>query len=160
MTIICGVDIGSVNLGVCVYDTNTKQVVEVMDVTADSTNYPKVEHKIQHVYNIFSTLFNKHNVEVFVYEEFIGSGTTASAIYQVLGGIKLAAINNKISLLSYTATNVKKIVTGNGKADKADIAKAVNSHFNLQLPYTKKSQTHKTDSLGVLYCYLYNQGLL
>lgn len=160
MAILLSLDVGSTNNAYSVYDTVTKQVLEVQDVTADNTNYPNVENKISYAHHTLSEVFKKYGVSICIYEQFVGKGSTAAAIYQVLGGIKLAATNNNVQLLSYTAPQVKRLVTGNGKADKADIAKVVNTAFNLNLPYSKKSQTHKTDSLGVLYCYLRDKELL
>lgn len=154
--ILIAADLGSTNNAYCVYDLKEGKVIEVEDITTNSKLYPTIESKIHEVYSRYLQLFNKYNPSVFIYEQFVGNGLVASNIYQVLGGIKLAAVTNNVKLTSYTAPEVKKKVTGKGTADKNDIAIAVNTYFKLELPYGKKEQSHKTDSLAVLLTYLLN----
>ena len=56
---------------------------------------------------------------------------TAILMGHARGAIMLAAANAGIPVHSYTATRIKKVVTGNGQASKAQMQRAIMREFNL-----------------------------
>ncbi|GAA6622847.1 crossover junction endodeoxyribonuclease RuvC [Scytonema sp. NUACC26] len=152
--LIFGLDPGVTNIGYSIYSTIDKQVLESSEITAKQH---ELEDKLVHVYNKFNELIEKYQFKMLSYEQpvFVGRGTTGERINRVLGVILLLCRLNGIQTLSYTAPQLKKKTTGNGKADKHDVESAVAKYFNIN---NKFSTNHASDSLGAIMCYLLDKG--
>ena len=68
------------------------------------------------------------------------------------GVICLAAAKNSIELQSYAATQIKRVLTGNGRAPKNQMQLAVTRHLNLdQVP----EPADVADALAIALCHYY-----
>ena len=69
---------------------------------------------------------------------------------QVRGVVLLAASELAIPVEEYAATHVKRILTGNGRAAKAQIQQAVRIHLGM----TKRPHPHDVaDALAIALCH-------
>lgn len=77
---------------------------------------------------------------------------TAIIMGHARGVICLAAHQRKISVSSYAATQIKKILTGNGRAPKSQVQLAVTRHLNLdEVP----EPADVADALAIAICHYY-----
>ena len=76
--------------------------------------------------------------------------TTAILMGHARGVICLAAAENAIAVEDYAATQVKKTLTGNGRAPKAQMQLAIQREFNLaSLP----EPADVADALAIAFCH-------
>ena len=102
----------------------------------------------------FEQLLNKYSPSVFVYEEPIMKGQVGARLNQVIGVVRCLAKKRDLIEKSYTPTEMKKIVTGSGTADKDDVIVAVQKIFPSRI--FLDVENHAADSLGLLWCYIRN----
>jgi crossover junction endodeoxyribonuclease RuvC len=77
---------------------------------------------------------------------------TAIIMGHARGVICLAAEESRLPIFHYAATQVKKILTGNGRAPKAQVQLAVTRHLNL--PETPEP-ADVADALAIALCHFY-----
>jgi crossover junction endodeoxyribonuclease RuvC len=154
--ILIGTDCGVINNSYCVIDTTTLTILEVGDVVS---KHKLLQDKLLNIDNKYGELFNKYKPEVFVYEEpcFIGRGVNGTNISQALGVIKLNAAKVGATIISYSATHIKKQVTGDGKADKELVASNAANYFKVDKSIFLSD--HSSDSAAIGMCYLIEQGV-
>ena len=77
---------------------------------------------------------------------------------QVTGVIYLAGFQVDVPVIEVSVREAKKILTGNGKADKVQLEKAVRNRLNLKKPIRP---THASDAMGLalIGLYRYENGL-
>ena len=85
-------------------------------------------------------VFSQHNV------------TTAMTTAQAAAVVLLAAASRGLPSAEHTPTEVKAAVTGNGRADKAQVAGMVTRLLNLAEP---PSPADATDALALAICHLW-----
>jgi crossover junction endodeoxyribonuclease RuvC len=79
---------------------------------------------------------------------------TAILMGHARGAIFLAAAQKKIPVVSYAATRVKKIVTGNGRASKEQVQRTIQRELGLAaLP----EPPDVADALAIALCHYYQQ---
>ena len=77
---------------------------------------------------------------------------TAIIMGHARGVIALAAAQAKMQVHSYAATQIKKVLTGNGRAPKSQVQLAVTRHLNLdQIP----EPPDVADALAIALCHYY-----
>ncbi len=77
---------------------------------------------------------------------------TAIIMGHARGAICLAVQQQKLTLKSYAATQVKKVMTGNGRAPKSQVQLAVSSHLGLT---TVPEPDDVADALAIALCHYY-----
>jgi len=77
---------------------------------------------------------------------------TAILMGHARGVINLAAARSGIPVFSYSATQVKSVLTGNGRAPKSQIQFAVMQHFNLDEP---PAPHDVADALAIGLCHAF-----
>ena len=138
------------NIGYSIYDLKSKQIIKTSELTIKEKDLYK---KLAISYQTFLHLFEQYSFNVFVFEKptFINKGATSQNINFNLGTIlSLAALNN-CTIKSFAPKQIKKLTTGNGNADKNEVAASVSKYFNIDDNFTSN---HASDSLAVLICYL------
>ncbi|AMV34887.1 Crossover junction endodeoxyribonuclease RuvC [Pirellula sp. SH-Sr6A] len=80
---------------------------------------------------------------------------TAILMGHARGVLTLAAAQKGISVHSYEPTKVKKLLTGNGRAPKDQMQRAVQMQFQLKAP---PDPPDVADALAIALCHYYAQG--
>ena len=80
---------------------------------------------------------------------------TAILMGHARGVICLAAAQADVAVVHYSATQVKKIVTGSGRASKAQMQLAIQHELGLGAP---PEPTDVADALAIALCHYYLQG--
>jgi len=76
------------------------------------------------------------------------------AVSESTGVIRLAATRKKVPVVEYTPMQVKKEVTGSGRADKKEMKKEVRKLLKFRSPNRKKTHFDDVcDALAVAICH-------
>lgn len=99
------------------------------------------ETRLDFIFEETLRLINKHKPDVFVFEKifFATNAKTVIAVGQAQGVMLLAASKAKVSVAEYAPGTIKKMITGNGRANK----KEVQEHIKKILGNRVKSEKHK-----------------
>lgn len=111
--------------------------------------------RIHEIYIGLEEIVNQFKPDVMGLEDlysFYKRPRTAILMGHARGAIILAAANAGIPVHSFTATRIKKVVTGNGQASKAQMQRAIMREFNLpEIP----KPPDVADALGIALSCLY-----
>jgi crossover junction endodeoxyribonuclease RuvC len=103
-------------------------------------------------------LFRKHNPDVMAIEKifFARNAKTAIRVGQALGVMLFSASKAKTEIVEYAPGRIKKVVTGDGRADKKIIQKYVRKALGAKVRSKKGKKTHfdnAADGLAVALCH-------
>jgi crossover junction endodeoxyribonuclease RuvC len=99
------------------------------------------ENRLEKIYKETSDLLKLYKPDVFVMEKifFATNAKTAIAVGQAQGVLLLAASKGKVRVEEYAPGTIKKMITGDGRAKKNEIQKAVRRILGNHI----KSEAHK-----------------
>jgi crossover junction endodeoxyribonuclease RuvC len=98
--------------------------------------------------------FHPHSVAVEQLYAHYHHPRTAILMGHARGVIFLAAAQRNLPVVSYNATRIKKIITGNGRASKDQVQRTIQRELGLvQVP----EPTDVADALAVALCHYYQQ---
>ncbi len=124
---ILGIDPGIARVGWAVIDTHIPEPAPVSFgcITTEKTEKP--ERRLFQIYSAMKLLTKKFHPDCMSVEElfFATNAKTAIGVGQSRGVILLAAAKAHIPVVSYTPLAVKRAITGDGKADKSQVATMV-----------------------------------
>lgn len=152
MTRVLSWDVGYSTGGFSVVDFNDKGQLDLLYCENIITKSKGFTDKLVEYSLHFEQLLNKYSPSVFVYEEPIMKGQVGAKLNQVIGVMRCLAKKQNLIEKSYTPTEMKKIVSGSGKAEKDEIIAAVQKVFPNRV-FTK-DENHAADSLGLFLCYI------
>jgi crossover junction endodeoxyribonuclease RuvC len=152
---ILGIDPGLNTTGYGVIDVSSGKVrlVEAGIVRSCSK---KLSEKIKEIYDGVCEVISSFTPEAVAIEQLYSHydrPTTAILMGHARGGICLAAAQNGIEVYSYAATKVKKILTGNGRATKDQIQRAIKLELHLT---TEPDPPDVADALAIAICHFYH----
>lgn len=133
---ILGIDPG---LRVCGYAiieaTNPgEQLIEAGVVRTDSSK--PIEHRLNQIAKDTSRLLRKFKPEILAVEELYSHYAhpkTAILMGQARGVILQTAAAAKVQVRSFSATRIKKAITGNGRASKTQVQNVIKSLLGLKI---------------------------
>ena len=139
--LILGIDPGTATTGFGLVNVNDKgnEVVEWGLIETDKTLLK--EKRLDFIFEETLRLINKHKPDVFVFEKifFATNAKTVIAVGQAQGVMLLAASKTRVHVEEYAPGTIKKMITGNGRANK----KEVQQHIRKILGDRVKSEVHK-----------------
>lgn len=108
---------------------------DLLDYGVSSTT-PKIDlkHKLLEIWNDIKELISSHNPDLIVIEKlyFTTNVKTAIDVAQARWVVVYEAIKHDIDILEYTPLQVKKAITWNGAAKKAQLQNAIKILFGLE----------------------------
>ncbi len=124
--IILGIDPGTTSIGYAVLSSENR-VPRLLDSGLLSVASPSPEERILKTHEELSRLCVEWHPRAVAVEKlfFEKNRKTALAVSEVRGIILLTAVLQKITLFEYTPLEVKKSVTGHGRADKRQVEKMI-----------------------------------
>jgi crossover junction endodeoxyribonuclease RuvC len=136
--IIIGIDAGTTRIGysiLSVYKKKSKNF-SISLISFGLLDITEVEHhlRLKQIYKEFNKLLKKYKPNKVIVERlyFNLNAKTAMEVSQAIGVIILASVLNNVFIDYITPTQVKSIITTNGKATKQEIAQKVKSFFDIQ----------------------------
>lgn len=107
--------------------------------------------RIEQIYNFFLRILREHKIthigmeKLFFTEQ---NQSNAEFVYGIRGALAMMFSHHNIPLTEYTPNEIKKAVTGNGRANKEQVQLAVQKWFDLAEP----PEPHDAaDALGICW---------
>ena len=133
-TRILGIDPGLNITGYSVLDTDGSRFDIVEGGIVRSNRRDSLGDRLREIYDGLSEIMQRLKPECAGLEELYShyaNPTTAIIMGHARGVICLACAENKVPVHPYAATQIKKVMTGNGRAPKVQVQQAVAHQLNL-----------------------------
>lgn len=106
------------------------------------------------------SLFRKFSPDIMAMERlfFAANVKTAMSVGQAQGVMLLAAAKSKVEVVQIAPGTIKKIIAGNGRADKKAVQRALRKILGAKVRSGPRKKTHfdnAADALAVALCYAY-----
>ncbi|GAQ95068.1 crossover junction endodeoxyribonuclease RuvC [Thermodesulfovibrio aggregans] len=155
MTII-GIDPGSRHFGYGIIDSEKMKLID-----AATINIPlsmSLPGKLKYIYDLLSEVIDRHNpCEMAVEKIFAGKKIPSSFILGYTRAVALlAAAQKNISVYEYSSTEIKKALTGYGRAHKIQVKSMVYNLLNID----RKISYDCADALAVAICHIHSREFL
>ena len=149
---ILGCDIGSRNNGFGLIELNT-ETKEVKYVTAYNHHLEAalMSERLLDLENVLLALVDNYDIKCLAYENPVVRGKGGVDLQHICAIHKLVVAKRKLEFKQYSPSEVKKVVTGKGAADKFFVARRVNEILGIDKDYCKNN--HDSDALAVALCY-------
>ncbi|QQS38465.1 crossover junction endodeoxyribonuclease RuvC [Candidatus Woesebacteria bacterium] len=114
--------------------------------------------RLYFIHNELRKIIEKHKPHVMAIEKvfFATNRKTAIRVGQAQGVMLMAAAHFSIAVVEYSPMTIKKIVAGNGRADKKQVQKSVRDYLGNSIKSKPKKKTHfdnEADALAVALCH-------
>ncbi|HLN29421.1 MAG TPA: crossover junction endodeoxyribonuclease RuvC [Gemmataceae bacterium] len=159
---ILGIDPGLQITGYAVVDAGTRGPVICeagLIRSSEGSVKPELDQRLRVLYNGIEDLLNQFHPQTVVVEQLYAHylhPRTAILMGHARGVILLAASRRDLRVVSYSATRIKKTITGNGRAPKEQVQRTIQREFGLsQLP----DPPDVADALAAALCHFYVQKL-
>lgn len=151
---ILGIDPGSQITGVGVIQSSGS---ELKHVYSESLKLPKGELpvRLEDLHTRLQTIIAQTRPDVVSIERVFVAKNPQSALVlgHARGAAMLAAVINKIPVVEYSATEIKKTVVGRGRADKAQVQHMMRVLLGLRVA----PEVDASDALAAAVCHAHHQ---
>ncbi len=154
MTVI-GIDPGSRHFGFGIIDTSMKLIHAGTFNLSHHLNLPE---RLKYIYQLLMEVVKTYNPDEMAVEKvFVGKKIPSSFILSYARAIAfLVAAQNEISVYEYSSTEIKKALTGYGRAHKKQVKTMVGNFLNLD----RKISYDCADALAVAICHINSRNYL
>ncbi len=152
---ILGIDPGLNTTGYGVLDITSGSIALVEAGVVSSKPSGQLQDRLASIHEGISDVMNSLKPHVIAMEELYSHydrPKTAILMGHARGVLCLAASQHETPLYHYAATQIKKMLTGNGRAAKAQVQLAVTRHLNLQ---QVPEPPDVADALAIALCHHY-----
>ncbi|MEK7074274.1 MAG: crossover junction endodeoxyribonuclease RuvC [Patescibacteria group bacterium] len=155
--IILGIDPGTTSIGYAVLDCTNRREPRILEARLLSLVSVALEDRLMTVHGEIKKIITQwHPHAASVEKLFFAKNTkTAMAVSETRGVILLTVKLAGIKVYEYAPLTIKKVVTGDGSADKAQVQKMV--RLILQEARALASQDDVFDAIASALCCLYQQ---
>lgn len=158
--IILGIDPGTATTGYGILHINGKNMdaVEFGLIETDKDVLP--EKRLSSIYEELNLIINKHTPDIMAIEKvfFATNARTAIRVGQAIGVMMLSASTAKLPVAEYAPGTIKKLISGNGRADKKQMQQAIRKILGSKVRSKAHKKTHfdnAADALAVALCHVY-----
>ncbi|ANI39646.1 crossover junction endodeoxyribonuclease RuvC [Mycolicibacterium vaccae] len=157
---VMGVDPGLTRCGLSVIESGKgRQVVALdVDVVRTPADHP-LAHRLLAISDTVEHWLDTHRPDVIAIERVFANqnANTAMGTAQAGGVVALAAARRDIDVHFHTPSEVKAAVTGNGRADKAQVTEMVTRILALQ---QKPTPADAADALALAICHCWRAPMI
>lgn len=157
---VMGVDPGLTRCGLSVIQSGKgRQVIALdVDVVRTPAEHP-LAHRLLAISDAVEHWMDTHEPDVVAVERVFAhqNASTAMGTAQAAGVIALAAARRDIDVHFHTPSEVKAAVTGNGRADKAQVTEMVTRILTLQ---QKPTPADAADALALAICHCWRAPMI
>lgn len=153
---VLGIDPGSVITGWGVVETDGNRLLHV-DNGGIFTRQKEFHHRLREIYEGISEIVKTYQPTYVSMEQVFVSRNAQSALKlgHARGVALIVVLNAGLQVSEYTPSQIKKAVTGSGRADKEQVGLMVQSLLGLPEP----AQTDASDALATAICHLLQPNL-
>lgn len=128
-------------------------------IETDKDKY--IGERLINIYQQMSKLFKKYQPDCIAIEKifFATNAKTAISVGQAQGVMFYCAARANIQIFEYAPPTIKKLVSGNGRADKKEMQQSLRKLFGARLRSQARKRTHfdnAADALAVALCHVYH----
>jgi len=162
--IICGLDPGTATTGFGIVYAGEENL-NVLDYGLIETSKDgSTSNRLLDIYNKVNEVLKRFNPDIVVIEKvfFATNAKTAIGVGQAQGVMFLSSAMAKISVAEYAPGTIKKVVTGDGRADKKMVQIFVRKILGSKVKSKKGEKTHfdnSADALAIAICHAYKMNL-
>ena len=157
MSIILGIDPGSLKTGFGIIDTGNRQPLYI---TSGVIRLPTgaLPARLKIIFDAITQLIGEYQPDEFAIEHVFMAKSAASALKlgQARGAAIVAAVHANLPVSEYEARKVKQSVVGTGAATKEQVQHMVTSLLKL----TASPQEDAADALAIALCHSHSKGLM
>ena len=151
--IILGIDPGTATTGfgiLKIHQDNSFEAIEFDLIETDKNGSP--EKRLYLIHSEINSILKKHKPDAMAIEKvfFATNAKTAIRVGQAIGVMLLSAAKSKTKVYEYAPGTIKKIVTGNGKADKKEMQKHLRKILGAKVRSKKRKKTHFDNAADAL----------
>jgi crossover junction endodeoxyribonuclease RuvC len=150
--IIIGVDPGLDITGYSILESNGRDAKAIEAGTIKTEGIKSFDGKLYEIFSEMGKIIMEYNPQYIAIEELYSHYVhpkTAIIMGHARGMIFLQAAMNKIPIISYASTRIKKSLTGNGRATKSQMQKMIQSSLKLK----NFNSPDAADALAVALCH-------
>ena len=158
--LILGIDPGTATTGYGVIKAspNLFELLEFGLIETDKNGSPG--KRLENIYLEMTRILKKFSPDVVAIEKlfFAANAKTAMRVGQAQGVMIFAAARSKIEVAEYAPGTIKKVIAGDGRADKKMVQKSVRKVLGAKVRSGVKKKTHfdnAADALAVALCHAY-----
>jgi len=145
-------DISLKNTGIAIF-TDFGNPVSIRSISTNSKD--KHPQRLQFIADSILRLRKNYSPLAMVFESgFYRFSASTQAIYKVIGVMQY--LFSDVQQYSYAPSTIRKIVCGNGRANKEDVEKSVLKVW----PNLSFEDNDQSDACGVGLCYMINKGII
>lgn len=161
--LILGIDPGTATtgFGLVKLNGNGNEVVDWGLIETDKKVLK--ERRLEFIFEETVHLIQKHKPDVFVFEKvfFSNNAKTAIAVGQAQGVMLLAACKTHVHVEEYAPGTIKKMITGNGRANKKEVQASIRKILGNRVKSEKNKKTHfdnAADALAIALTHAFKLG--
>lgn len=157
---ILGIDPGLVRTGYGLVEAAGAGKIKFLEAGVIRTKETDgISKRVKSIYENLTNIVNEYSPEAIVLEKLYSHykhPVTSILMGHARGIVCLVSGINKIRLVNYPSTRVKKAITGNGRAGKGQVQRMVKSFLDLkELP----DPFDASDALAMAISYVYIEGI-
>ena len=151
--LILGIDPGTATTGYGLVESNGTGRAKVIKwglIETDKDGFK--EKRLEVIYKQTLAIIKSNSPDLFVMEKvfFATNAKTAIAVGQAQGVLLLAASKTNVKVVEYAPGTIKKVITGDGRAKKKDIQKAIRKILGNQVKSKAHKKTHFDNAADAL----------
>jgi crossover junction endodeoxyribonuclease RuvC len=121
------------------------------------------ERRLDFIFEEILALIKTHKPDVFVFEKvfFANNAKTVIAVGQAQGVMLLAASKAGVHVEEYAPGTIKKLITGNGRANKKEVQEHIRMILGSRVKSAKHQKTHfdnAADALAIALTHAFKLG--
>lgn len=160
--IVLGLDPGTATTGYSLLELNGHGLVPLDYNLIETKKTFTPPERLSIIYDHVGEIIRSKTPDVMVIEKvfFSSNAKTAIRVGQAQGVMLLAAATFNLPVVEYAPGTIKKIVTGNGRANKKEMQASIYNIFK-ELGFEVKSEKNKkthfdnvADALAIAYCHI------
>lgn len=156
--LILGIDPGTATTGYGLIKVNAKSLTVVDWGLIQTEKNGRPEKRLEEIYKQIRLILRNFSPDVMAIEKvfFATNAKTAMRVGEATGVLLFAAAKNNTNVFEYAPGTIKKVVAGNGRADKKLVQKAVRKYLGAKVRSQKHKKTHfdnAADALAVAICH-------
>lgn len=159
MSLILGIDPGSIITGYGLIESTGKDCIyKGSGCLQASAKNMSIHQRLYSIYQGLQEIIKTYHPSVIALENiFLGSNVhSVLKLGEVRGACIIAGSENNLKVFEYTATQVKKTISGNGRSSKTQVMIMV---MNLLKIYSKP-QVDASDALAIAICHAHTYSTL
>ena len=156
---VLGIDPGTATTGYGVVRLSKDGVVAVGFGLIETSKDGSPGRRLEVIHSELVKIIAKFKPDVMAIEKlfFAANAKTAIRVGQAQGAMLLAAANESVEVFEYAPGSIKKMVTGDGRADKKTIQRNLRKILGNGIRSAPRKRTHfdnAADALAVALCHL------